>query len=349
MAAATAPKPSDQSMPVPGPEKVRRWGREEVALLRDGTTPCAVGARCTHEGGPLAEGETRDGAVVCPWHQSQFELQTGRVLEGPAEYAIPAYALSAKGDIVGQKGEGQSGASATYVLRLREARTIAPKTMAFVFEKPEGFAYRAGQYGDWVVTNDENREDGGEFHHFTLASAPHEDFVMIATRMRDSNYKETLRGMAEGDEIEVVAPQGEFTLRDLPDGESGPVVFLTGGIGVTPFRSILLDAIERGEEREMWTFFSNDERGNAPFLDEIASAIHGHPNLHLVTTYTKEHVPSAEHGRIDAPMLRRHCGELRGAVFMIAGPPGMVKGLADLLKAEGVDEDRIVTEDFDGY
>ncbi|MHB8587086.1 MAG: FAD-dependent oxidoreductase [Thermoplasmatota archaeon] len=235
--------------------------------------------------------------------------------------------------------------AATYVTHLVRTQAIAPRTRAFFFEKPEALRFSAGQFGVWVAL--EGPEDTeGQQHRFTIASAPHEDFLVFASRMRDSEYKNLMARMPIGGEIRLIAPQGKFTLGAAP---SRPVVCLTGGIGITPFRSILLDAIHRSDPREIWAFVSNDHPRNAPFLADLVDVAKRSPQIHVVPTFTKEDVPGAERGWIDLKMIKQHVGALDRHTFMIAGPPGMVHGLRDLLRDAHIPEERILTEDFEGY
>lgn len=124
-----------------------------------------------------------------------------------------------------------------YKTKLKSKQEIAAATMAFHFEKPEGFAYKAGQFADYTLVNPSETDAEGNTRGFTLASAPYEDDIMLATRMRDTAFKRVLKTMKIGTEITLDAPYGSFTLHN---NTQIPAVFLTGGIGVTPARSIVL-------------------------------------------------------------------------------------------------------------
>ncbi len=124
-----------------------------------------------------------------------------------------------------------------YKVKLISKREIAAGTMAFHFEKPEGFAYKAGQFADCVLINPAETDAEGSTRVFSLASAPYEDDLILATRMRDTAFKRILKTMEPGTELILDAPYGSFTLHN---NVSIPAVFLTGGIGITPVRSIVL-------------------------------------------------------------------------------------------------------------
>ena len=128
---------------------------------------------------------------------------------------------------------------AIYKVKLKRRQEIASGTMAFHFEKPEGFAYKAGQFGDFTLANPPETDAEGNTRGFSLASAPYEGDLMVATRMRDTAFKRVLKTMALGTEVSLDAPYGSLTLHS--DARI-PAVFLSGGIGVTPVRSIVLQA-----------------------------------------------------------------------------------------------------------
>ncbi len=128
---------------------------------------------------------------------------------------------------------------AIYKVKLKGRQEIAAGTMAFHFEKPAGFSYKAGQFGDFTLADPPETDAEGNTRGFSLASAPYEGDLMVATRMRDTAFKRVLKTMALGTEVSLDAAYGSFTLHG---DASIPAVFLSGGIGVTPVRSIVLQA-----------------------------------------------------------------------------------------------------------
>jgi len=112
----------------------------------------------------------------------------------------------------------------TYKTILRRKEEIANGTMAFHFEKPGGFAFKAGQFGDFTLINPVETDAEGNTRGFSLASAPYEVTLMFATRMRDTAFKRVLRTMKIGTEVSLDAPYGSFTLHNNP---RIPAVFLT--------------------------------------------------------------------------------------------------------------------------
>lgn len=239
---------------------------------------------------------------------------------------------------------------AVYTVRLEGSREIASGTMAFHLEKPAEFAYKAGQFADLTLIDPPEAEARGRTQAFSLASAPFEDGLMVATRMRDTAFKRVLGTMAPGTALTLDAPHGSFTLH----GDARvPAVFIAGGIGITPVRSIVLQAASDRVPHRIVVFYSNRRPEDAAFLDELMEARASFPNLTLVATITKlEHSGrdwSGETGYITRPMLARSIGDLDVPIFYISGPKAMVSAMRKLLADSGVGKDRIRTEQFSGY
>ena len=131
-----------------------------------------------------------------------------------------------------------------YKVKLKSKREIADGTMAFHLEKPAGFVFKAGQFSDCTLINPAETDAEGNTRAFSFASAPYEDELIVATRMRDTAFKRILKTMEPGAELTLDAPHGSFTLHN---NANIPAVFLTGGIGVTPVRSIVLQALHDKE------------------------------------------------------------------------------------------------------
>ena len=237
-----------------------------------------------------------------------------------------------------------------YKVRLKYKREIADETMAFHFEKPEGFAYKAGQYADCTLINPAETDAEGDTRAFSLASAPYEDELMLATRMRDTAFKRILKTMEPGTELTLDAPRGSFTLHN---NVNIPAVFLTGGIGVTPVRSIVLQAVHDKVPHRILVFYSNRRLEDAAFLDELMESHDTNPNYTFVGTMTQIKESSrkwhGETGFISKAMLLKSIDDLTLPIYYIDGPPAMVNAMQEILSEAGVDDDNIRTEEFWGY
>jgi ferredoxin-NADP reductase len=243
-----------------------------------------------------------------------------------------------------------STAALTHTSALRKREQIAEGTMAFHFDKPAGFEFRAGQSLDWTLPNPPETDAEGNTRAFSIASAPFDPDLMIATRMRDTAFKRVLRSMPLGTQVQIDGPSGSFTLHK---NSAKPAVFLAGGIGITPFFSMLRQAARERLPHYLHLFYSNRRPEDAPFLNPLEELSKLNPNFHLVLTMTEISKSSqpwrGETGFINAEMLSKHIPNLQGPIYYIAGPPAMVAAMRQMLTQATVDEDDIRTEEFAGY
>ena len=234
--------------------------------------------------------------------------------------------------------------------RLLNKEEVAESTMAFRFEKPESMTYVAGQYLHWDIVDPPETDDQGTMRAFTLASAPYESTIMATTRIRDSAYKRDLMAMEIGDEVELDEPQGELVLHD--DAERA-AVFVTGGIGITPVRSMVLQSLHDNSGHPLHIFFSNKTPQDAAFLDELASVAGSSDRVTFVPTMTAVEDTdtqwSGERGHIDAEMLDRYVPDLDAATYYVSGPADMIESMQDMLRSAGVKDQDIRSEEFPGY
>ena len=171
---------------------------------------------------------------------------------------------------------------------------------------------------------------------------------MIAMRMRKTTFKSALKAAALGTKFTVSRPRGSFTLhRDI----TRPAVFLAGGIGITPIRSILQCATQERLPHKLYLFYSNRGADDAAFIEELQSMAVQNPNLTLVLTVTghKTLAWPYEKGHISRDMLTRHLFLLNGPIYYIAGPSGMVTAMTELLNSSGVSQNDVRTEEFGDY
>jgi ferredoxin-NADP reductase len=237
-----------------------------------------------------------------------------------------------------------------YEMTLVDRRRVARDTMAFWFDaKSTNFEFRAGQHADFVLAHPSIGNESDNSRTFSLASPPQEKGpIMIAMRMRKTDFKNALMAAAVGTKFIVSRSSGSFTLhRDI----TRPAVFLAGGIGITPIRSILKQAAQDRLPHKLYLFYSNREADDAAFLEEFEGMSTQNPNFLLISTVTGHRTLSwpYEKGHINREMLMRYLIGLKGPVYYIAGPSGMVTGMTDLLHSSGVSDDDIKTEEFGHY
>ena len=229
-------------------------------------------------------------------------------------------------------------------ITLRRRQTVAEGTVAFYFDKPAGFTHEAGQNAMFTLINPAEDDASGPTRPFTIASAPHEPELMIATRMRASAFKRTLAAASLGTKVEMEGPAGVMVLHE---DAARPAVFLAGGIGITPFLAMARDAAKRRLPHRLVLFYSNRRPRDAAFLSEL-ERLQG-PNFKLIATMTDVPDWPGEKRRISRELLAAHLPDLREPVYYFAGPPDMTMAVQGMLKDLGVSEDDMRSEEFYGY
>jgi len=239
---------------------------------------------------------------------------------------------------------------AGYGPRLLSRVEVAEGTMAFHFEKPSQFDFKPGQSADLTLSNPPETDAEGNTRTFSIASPPFENQLVFATRMRDTAFKRSLKKVPLGTAVKIDSPMGSFTLHK---NSAKPAVLLAGGIGITPFISIVRQADHDRLAHKMYLFYSNRRPEDAPFLEALQMLEKSNPNFRLICTMTE--MPQSKRewkgktGLINQEMLSRHLTSLQGPIYYVAGPPAMVAGMRQVLVGANVDEDDIRTEDFAGY
>ncbi len=237
-----------------------------------------------------------------------------------------------------------------FTSKLKDRKEVAEGTMAFRLEKPSGWAFKAGQYLDMTLLDPSETDSEGNVRSFSIASAPREDTLMVAMRMRDTAFKRVLRTMPLGTAVKIEGPSGDLILQN---DSTRAAVFLAGGIGITPFRSIVHWAAKEKLPNRIVLFYCNRRPEDAPFLAELQSLESDNPKYKLIASMTemeKSQQPwNGETGLINQEMLGRYLKGATSPIYYIAGPPAMVQGLHEMLSKTGIIDDDIRAEEFGGY
>lgn len=247
--------------------------------------------------------------------------------------------------------------SPVYGLRLSQRSEVAERTLEFRLAKPAGMIFNAGQFMDLTLIDPPETDAEGNTRGFSINTAPDDLDLAFTTRLRDTAFKRVLRSMPLGTEVKVEGPFGSLALHN---NASRPAILLAGGIGVTPFRSIVRWAAHRRLPHRIILFYANRRPEDAPFLDEMRALERENLRFTFVPTMTQmsnSHLPwTGETGYIDRQIIRKYMESpaastdpLVSPIYYIAGPPRMVAGLHTMLNETGVDNDDIRTEDFTGY
>ncbi len=233
--------------------------------------------------------------------------------------------------------------------RIKEKQEVAKGTLLVTFDLlGEEVDFRPGQYFFVTLPSVGYEDDKGLRRHITVVTSPNEKGVLgLATRLRDSAFKRTLRELPVGTEVDVETPKGKFV---LPEDPSRPLVFIAGGIGITVFRSMLRYIREERLPYRVTLIYSNRDRESTAFLDELRELEEALPDLRLILTMTEDPEWDAETRNVDAEFVRDYFDEdLNQYTFLVAGPPGMAEGVQKALEEAGVRDENVIIERFSGY
>ena len=237
-----------------------------------------------------------------------------------------------------------------FASKLLGSEEIARAARAFHFEKPDGFDFTPGESINLFLPEDFPGATDDRLRAFSLASAPHEDRLTIATRMRKSAYKKPLGEAAPGAKVRIVGPTGTMSLHDEPDRA---IVMIAGGIGITPFISMLRSEAEKESPRPMALVYSNHRPEDAAYLDELRALEQRLDGFHMVATMTALEDGDDWNGetrRIDPDMVKDAARGLPRPHYYIAGTPDMCEAMRQMLDDDmGIDDQDIHSEDFIGY
>jgi ferredoxin-NADP reductase len=234
-------------------------------------------------------------------------------------------------------------------IRLVERRPETAGVMSFVFDLGgQPFEYLPGQHMTFRLDALTFPDERGDRRHFTLSSAPSEEgIVMFTTRMRGSGFKETLRHAPIGYELTCETPGGRFV---IPRGDTRRHVLIAGGIGITPYRSILRHAVDTGGQIAGVMLYHNRSMQEIVFRGELEDIARRLPSLSIVHVLSEpEPGWPGEKGKPEETLLRNRVPDLERSVFWLSGPPAFVGSYRELITGIGVEAKAIRTEGFIGY
>ncbi len=234
-----------------------------------------------------------------------------------------------------------------YTVKLIDRYEVAVGTKVFVFEKPENFKFKAGQYGGFTLINPTESDANGHTRRFSLLNSPDEDYLAIAARIQATPYKRHLDQLPIGGEIKLAGPVGTFVLHDDVDV---PAVMIAGGIGITPFYSMIAHAYAHQIPQPLCLFYGNTTLENTAFLPDLRHFAADNPHFHLIPTLDKAPADwSDETGFITPAMITRHVPDIHAPIYYVCGSPKMVGGIQTMLIDMAIQPDKIRVEDFPGY
>ncbi len=237
-----------------------------------------------------------------------------------------------------------------YSTKLLHRERMADDVMVLRVEKPENFDFLAGQFCFMTVPDIGFQDERGLRRHFSIASSPLERDLLFVTKLSGSSLKRTLSEMVPGSTVTLEKPLGSFT---LPQETSTPLVFFAGGIGITPFRSMVRYVADAPTNHRITLFYSGRVPEETPFLAELKQMMEQHREVAIVITMTRAGEDRKRWdgltGRISPQMIQESCKDCPGALYYTAGPPNMADGMRQLLEEMGIPSARIKVERFAGY
>ncbi len=238
----------------------------------------------------------------------------------------------------------------TYEARLEGREEIAERTMALHFDKPTGFSFKPGQAIDVVLIDPPTTYTQSARHTFSIVNAPFQDELVVAMRMRDSAFKRALKSLPIGSPVKLEGPFGSFTLHN---DRARAAIFIAGGIGITPFMSMLRQAAKSQLPQRLLLIYSNRRPEDAAFLTELQELEQRNENFRLLATMTEMGKSARKWdgatGLVNVDMVKHCVGGLVAPIYYVVGPPAMVRAMQDVLSQAGVAGYDIRTEEFYGY
>lgn len=262
------------------------------------------------------------GVVVGCLYTARFEI-------GPL-FSTPEFAL-----VLGNLLSFAVSPRQRIVFHLKEKVQTSDSTYDFVFEGDERLLFQPGQYLEWTLPH-EQPDNRGNRRYFTIASSPTEPQVRIGVKFypEQSSFKKKLSSLAVDEVIVGSQCAGSFT---LPKDSTRPLIFLAGGIGITPFRSMIRFLLDTGERRTIALFYATKTPGDIAYRELFDAA---QQRIGLQVAYCRT---------LTADMIQASVPDFRQRIFYISGPRAMVTAFQKTLKELGVPKTAVKTDFFPGF
>lgn len=237
-----------------------------------------------------------------------------------------------------------------YLLTFKEKKEVGQDTYNFIFTPNRKVQFEPGQYFEWTLGY-KNPDNRGNRRYFTIASSPTEDTVQLGVKFYPnmSTYKQAMLKMKPGDVMLNSQLAGDFL---LPQDKEKKLVFIAGGIGITPFRSMIKYLIDTDDKRAVTLFYCNKTVPEIAYKDVFDEA---EKKIGMKAVYTLTDMNSCPvgwkgcKGFITPEMIQKEVPDFAERLFYISGPHGMVVGYEEMLRKVGVKQQNIVTDFFPGF
>lgn len=230
---------------------------------------------------------------------------------------------------------------------LKKKIDVCDNTIAFIFSTMGvNYNFKPGQYAHFTIPNPVSQDKKGNSRPFSIASSPHhKNHLMIAARKGSSVFINNLDQLTTGAEIFVSKPYGNLLLNE---NISDTPVFIAGGIGVTPVRSIIEKFIYDKNKSKLFLFHSNRNRSQFVFKEDFEKWSAQNSNFKFIPVIDdlNDKLWKYDSGVIDKKLLKKHLKSFSNKIFYIVGPPAMVDNVNEILLHEKVNPEKIITEKF---
>lgn len=208
--------------------------------------------------------------------------------------------------------------------------------------------FKPGQFFFITIPKLNYPDSKGNMRHFSIVNSPNEKgIITMATRIRKSSgFKETLRELPVGSAVIIGSALGDFV---LPKEYVNPLVFIAGGVGITPFMSMLNYIKEESLPYDVTLVYSNKDEDSTAFLTDLRKLASKSRRFKLILTMTQDTKWKGERGRINTQFVKNHILDLDKKTFYVAGPPAFNDAVLKSLKELKIKNKNIISENFFGY
>jgi ferredoxin-NADP reductase/Na+-translocating ferredoxin:NAD+ oxidoreductase RnfD subunit len=236
------------------------------------------------------------------------------------------------------------------MLKLKEKKEVGKDIYHLTFSLPHAFSYQPGQYLEWTLPHKKS-DNRGWRRYFTIASSPTEETLAVGIKMSEkkSTFKDHLMTLPIGGVISAGQLSGDFT---LPKDPQKKLIFIAGGIGVTPFRSMVKYLGDKGEKRDATLFYScmtPDDFAYMSLFKEAESTV-GLKTVYLISDKSKPYPDfKGYNGYLTPEIIKREVPNYEECMFYLSGPNSMVIAYKKLLKELGIKAANVKSDYFPGF
>ncbi len=191
-----------------------------------------------------------------------------------------------------------------------------------------------------------NPDEKGTSRYFTISSSPLDKFIAITTRIGKSSFKKYLKNLKSGDNVNAFGPMGYFNFDPKNREEQ---IFLSGGMGITPFHSIIKFIDQEKINTKIKLIASFSKKNDVIFYDELKEIESRNENLKIIFNVTKEKIKNFENERISEELIQGYSKNYKKAKYYIVGSEDFEYGVYEIIKSIGIKEEKIFKENFPGY